>query len=1310
MAALIDRARAKPNPVVRVGVEVAGVDNVDDVVRYRQMPPHLYSQVKYAVDARTAVNGDLLLERSDANGPSILEKIATAWRKLTAEGATVDLSLITNRQLDFADPLVSRHDSRTLLLMPGAGEGGPRSAQGRARRRWAEAAGLSQDELLELLAVLKFDCGFSVVRMRELVAGKMGSVGLPADAHDISMAAAWVEEQVRNGVTEITLGAIDRAVENLWPAAKLLLGPETVAAPLAGATEAGVKERLGLLPSTYRDQVVSTWRDYPEDTWRLVTALTASQPLPTEVAAEWASTRPEWLKAAAPPVQLLAGEFASAYGQARLMADLFAEAVANGAVRGEFWRARAALVYDELGDKPERDCLLAELKSRQLLEPYARAVVLSFSGDRAAALQELEQWTAESGDRVIRALTQVRIMMAAEEPYAPGNLDSALAATASGSSVPMWSAAVAAVRAMLLAVRARLGRAGTWDRDLREATELLLWARDERRIVRVNSADTVAQLSRVLLAQQDYRRLIQVATYGDDGATRAEADHPEVVENLAVAALYIDDLDLARECMQRLSDQAARARVGALLAEAQGEDQSPFWLAAVAAAEDDDQLGQALYGLAQSGAIELPRLEELAARHPEAAEEIRAQAEAAAGRTDQALRNLRAKASTSLTAAHALSRVYGDTGRIDDQVATLTRAARTFGDNSLMLTAAEILIRADRRQEAANLLDDLLARTPSQGASRVRALQMAAKLAADDRRPHDAADLLRNVLEIDPGDTSSRWALTDLLLHRGELDSAWQELTGAPEQLKPATIAQARLWINLHVRRGKPTTTVKGCLELLRRFGEDQEFGASVVTNLIMPGSIDSTVPQALQEEAHREIGRYFDRWPSGPIRRIEATDPADALTQVGELMRPGSERRRHLRDIGRGVLIGKLPMSFLASAAGRSYAEVLITRIGFAIPARHPDPAEHATCLATVQTHADNPIVIDSTAAVVLTGLPADVRDSMMGVFARVATTDTVTVDALAARDVLAMRSTASLAYDEELGAISVDHSTPAEADRLAEAAEALLTLIYRFERVPRPATSAFAFAFEDAPPPLTTWVSAADLAFLKGCALWSDDPILRMLARDVGIPATSTPAILDHLHTTKVISSHEHETTLRRLITAAIGDFPLHEKRLMELAENDRWQPRAVARILARPATWAKPSAMIPLFTRLIAEVHVHQPDTLPAWLYHAVQGAATAMSHRRAAITIAGNLLACALEIGRATPTTAVTLTVAARQALASSADPDEPPLDSPVVACAKALMNIYTSRLPPDLALQVVMSLFSAHQQEDREAVVRVLLTS
>src|SRR5262249_1267770 len=160
---------------------------------------------------------------------------------------------------------------------------------------------------------------------------------------------------------------------------------------------------------------------------------------------------------------------------------------------------------------------------------------------------------------------------------------------------PVWSAAVAVVRARLLTVRARLGRAGTWDRDLREASQLLLRARDELRGVRGDSADVVAQLCEVLVDQHDFRAVVQMGPVGDEAATQAEANHPKVVECLAAAALHLGDLDLARDCERRLTDRAARARVGALIAGAQGEDETAFWRAAVQTAPDGDQLAQALF-------------------------------------------------------------------------------------------------------------------------------------------------------------------------------------------------------------------------------------------------------------------------------------------------------------------------------------------------------------------------------------------------------------------------------------------------------------------------------------------------------------------------------------------------------------------------------------------------------------------------------------------------------------------------------------------------------------------------------------------
>ena len=96
-----------------LGEDHAG--NVDDVVIHRRQPSHSYKQVKYAIGSRTPVNGEYLTAASRTGGPSILAKIAAAWRQLTGEGDPVELALITNRAFDPADPLISGRDARTRL-------------------------------------------------------------------------------------------------------------------------------------------------------------------------------------------------------------------------------------------------------------------------------------------------------------------------------------------------------------------------------------------------------------------------------------------------------------------------------------------------------------------------------------------------------------------------------------------------------------------------------------------------------------------------------------------------------------------------------------------------------------------------------------------------------------------------------------------------------------------------------------------------------------------------------------------------------------------------------------------------------------------------------------------------------------------------------------------------------------------------------------------------------------------------------------------------------------------------------------------
>ncbi len=203
------------NPVRAVGVELDSVGNLDDVVLLRDVPPNTYKQVKYAVDSATPVNEEYLTNPSANGGPSIFQKIARTWKELTADGRSADLRLVTNRAADPEDDLMAGRDARTGLLMPKAAIGGARSDRGKARARWAQEAGLTEAELIDLLSVLRFDLPLDMVWYQEKLQLLMAVTGLRHDQRALEEGAGWIAKMVREGRRELTLAMIEAAVAEL---------------------------------------------------------------------------------------------------------------------------------------------------------------------------------------------------------------------------------------------------------------------------------------------------------------------------------------------------------------------------------------------------------------------------------------------------------------------------------------------------------------------------------------------------------------------------------------------------------------------------------------------------------------------------------------------------------------------------------------------------------------------------------------------------------------------------------------------------------------------------------------------------------------------------------------------------------------------------------------------------------------------------------------------------------------------------------------------------------------------------------------
>lgn len=201
-----DLTRNTDNPTIAVGVEEPGVGNGDDVVRHRRRHPHVYTQVKYAVDNRTSVG----LPYLDDQG--VLKKMVAAYKTLTADGVPVEMRLATNRTNDPADVLLRDRDGRDGRLVPRAAQGGPNSERGKARTAWAAAADTDEPTLMAFLDDFHLDIAYALDRLRDEVSLLMTANGLRSDDNAVNQGADWVAKQVIAGHRRLTLADIKQGV------------------------------------------------------------------------------------------------------------------------------------------------------------------------------------------------------------------------------------------------------------------------------------------------------------------------------------------------------------------------------------------------------------------------------------------------------------------------------------------------------------------------------------------------------------------------------------------------------------------------------------------------------------------------------------------------------------------------------------------------------------------------------------------------------------------------------------------------------------------------------------------------------------------------------------------------------------------------------------------------------------------------------------------------------------------------------------------------------------------------------------------
>ncbi|MFC4135829.1 tetratricopeptide repeat protein [Hamadaea flava] len=1075
---------------------------------------------------------------------------------------------------------------------------------------------------------------------------------------------------------------------------------------------AWLDRRIGRFPPVLHHYIEAAFESDAANARRLVTLLT-SEDKPAAVLADWQQHRPGWLEQAGWDVQLAASELASAFRAQRLAADLLTRMADQGAPPRYLWLAKAALLYSIVGDSSARERALTAYSGCAASDhPYARAMAALFAGDLRRADELLDAWDPPKDELATAATLSVQVALGHPDSttFSPEVIDNALSRSVTWLS-RFWFAGLAIWRSRALITRARQRRSRTLLRDLTEAQALALRARNDRRVWQGDSSEAAALACQAANMRGDLKMVLHLGLAPEAGgtATPTEADASDVAEQVAYAAVFLGRIDIAEAAAGKVDSKFCRTQIRAMILDRQAVLSAPTWREAISlAGEDHYLLLLALIGLAKTGATDLPRIDELERAHPDEAAEVRATAALAAGNANEAISALRTERRRSLTAAVTLADAYRDIEDTESAVQTLLDAADDFNDPQPRLWAAHTLAREGQTERAEAILSALLADQDSDWPDRPTALKLAAELALNGSDLRKAFEFTQAALAALPEDAGLRWALIQALMLQDNFADAWAELSSAPEPFEPDTVGTAQMWIELHRRFSNAESLMRGCLSLLTRFGDSEEFSAYVLSATLITPAASDQVPADLLSAYQRKFEEFFTRWPDSSYLHAIGTEDEEAMLQaLTESLRPSPERAADQRRLTRELSRGEKPLIVLAGYTGRPYSEILIRRGMGTLPSEHPDPREHGICIATVAAATDHDVAVDTSALVVMNLLPQSIRNRALGLFRRVRITNEIVRDIRDYEERLA-KDAGTLYYDPDNDRPALAELSEADRQVLIDQTQQLRKLVAELPR------QSIRVDHTGVNPRLKVQTSVLHLAAMTSVQLWCDDATTRLLVRNIGIASFSTSAVLDHLLRVGQLSLHERNDLRRLMIRERVGDFAPDIADLITIASEEGWQAGAAAAALARPQAWQDPIRTAGILRTLLRHCHDSNPSALSQWFYSGVYGAAMSRNSGRSAVEMTATLLAGTLLAHGQQEGLGVQLVGAARHAVRIALPPDTPAeieVDPLPVAVRKLRVLVGSgTQAPPHEIPRAILQLLSGLDVHDSAVVTGAILAA
>ena len=596
---------------------------------------------------------------------------------------------------------------------------------------------------------------------------------------------------------------------------------------------------------------------------------------------------------------------------------------------------------------------------------------------------------------------------------------------------------------------------------------------------------------------------------------------------------------------------------------------------------------------------------------------IRAQALATAGRTRQAqMIARRYPSSEAATQIRVLTLLDG--GGVSKAIEALENHARQHNDERFLIQAATLAHSYNQNAEAERLAGllagsiqpyrrrigrEILVDTATRRKDWSRVLVETRRLTQDTELAERDPDRPEHLL-------SYRWAAAQAHYQLRQFAAAYEAIRDEPP-LKPPDATRARLVLavlhflapSIHARDadGSGSSTVVTQAEVLARltsiaqaFPDDEELvAAAVMTSLRLPVTEPVDPGQLARARALQE--QFFGRFPDSKlIRRVEIKDTvADVTELLREHLAPGADQVIRMR---RAAWAGQVPISVVTTSVHRSYAEGLIKDALSCYPMLSGDPQVVLAEIAEAQERLNQAVVIDTSTLFLADAAFGDCGE-LRSRFERWVLSDAQRDDVLAARVSLQMTGPFSMGWDPYTNRPTMHETDEATMRRWTADADRLAAALVWCEIAQDPPDD------EDSDSRL--WSSPIRIARDRGLPLLADDAALRATARNEGVPAFSSFAVLQAL-----VASGEKDASLvdqayRRLMKSRVAELPLLD-RIGEIASEDDWSPTSYAAfLLARPTVWMPQERGLAIYMDLVQAMPAGRPTDLALWCSTALHG---------------------------------------------------------------------------------------------------------